>query len=337
MNPPFVTVVMPVFNVERYLAVAIRSVLKQTYRHFELLIVDDGSTDNSFAIAEGFRDARIKIIRQENRGLAGARNTGIRHARGQIIAFLDSDDAWAPNKLAAHVEHLRQKPGVGVSYAGSRLIDDHGRPMGITQSPQLTGVTAADIFMRNPVGNGSAPVVRRAVFNEIEGPYCADGSAGWFDEHFRQSEDIECWMRIALDTRWAFEGVDQILTDYRINSGGLSANIVRQFETWSRMRDRVARNHPDFAAQWAGLAEAFQLRYLARRAINMRDRGLSLSLALQALKTAPSIGVREPVKTAITVAAALALRLLPSEQFEALRSRIQRRPGPCAMGGAGAL
>ncbi|MEO1039589.1 MAG: glycosyltransferase family A protein [Pseudomonadota bacterium] len=325
MNTPFVTVVMPVFNVERYLAIAMRSVLNQTYTHFELLIIDDGSTDDSCMIAEGFRDARIQIIRQENRGLAGARNTGIRHACGEYIAFLDSDDAWVPGKLAAHVKHLQSHPDVGVSYAGSRLIDDNGRPMGIFQTPKLEGVTAADVFMRNPVGNGSAPVIRRAVFKDIQGPYSADGSPGWFNEHFRQSEDIECWMRIALNTSWRFEGVEGALTDYRINSGGLSANIVRQFETWARMRDIVARNHPAFAARWADLAEAFQLRYLARRAINMRDRGMAISLALQAAKTAPGILIREPAKSAFTVAAALALRLLPPEQFEALQARLRRK------------
>ncbi len=331
MSPPSVTVVMPVFNVERYLAIAIRSVLRQTYEPFELLIIDDGSTDDSVSIANGFRDPRIRIIRQENRGLAGARNTGIRHARGEFIAFLDSDDAWAPTKLEIHVAHLRRNSAVGVSYSGSRLIDDAGRPIGIVQAPKLRNVTAADIFLRNPVGNGSAPVIRRSVFDHIQGPYCADGSPGWFDEFFRQSEDIECWMRIALGTLWRFEGVDAILTDYRINSGGLSANIVRQFETWTRMRDRVARNHSDFAARWSGLAEAFQLRYLARRAINMRDRGLSLSLALQAIGKDARILVREPLKTAVTLGAAIALRILPPDRFEALQRILRRRPaGPRA-------
>lgn len=333
MSTPFVTVVMPVFNVERYLAIAIRSVLRQTYRHFELLIIDDGSTDDSLAIARSFRDARIRIIEQDNRGLAGARNTGIRHARGELIAFLDSDDAWRPRKLEVHVAHLQRSPTVGVSYSASGLIDDNGRCMGIAQIPKMRDVSSADVFLRNPVGNGSAPVIRRTVFDHIEGPYCADGAAGWFDEFFRQSEDIECWMRIALCTLWRFEGVDEILTEYRVNSGGLSANIVRQFETWSRMRDRVARRHPDFASQWARLAEAFQLRYLARRAIQMRDPGMALSLAVRAVATDGRILLREPVKSLMTLGAAIALRVLPAGQFEALRRVMQRRPAALSAAG----
>lgn len=323
MTHPLVTVVMPVFNVERYIAIAIRSVLKQTYEKFELLIIDDGSKDGSVEIAEGFLDPRIRIIQQANRGLAGARNTGIRNARGKYVAFLDSDDAWAPTKLEVHVEHLERRPCVGVSYSGSRLIDDHGRPMGITQSPKNYHISPADIFLRNPVGNGSAPVIRRSVFDHIKGPYGADGKIGWFDEHFRQSEDIECWMRIALETLWKFEGVNQVLTDYRVNAGGLSANIVKQFETWSWMRDRVARNHPDFGRRWAKQAEAFQLRYLARRAINMRDRGLSLSLAMQAITTDLRIMIREPVKTLVTLGAALTLRVLPAHGFDVLHRLIK--------------
>jgi len=314
---------MPVFNVERYIAIAIRSVLRQTYENFELLIIDDGSKDGSVEIAKGFLDPRVRIIQQANRGLAGARNTGIRHARGKYVAFLDSDDAWAPTKLEVHVEHLERRPCVGVSYSGSRLIDDDGRPMGIVQSPKNYNVSPADIFMRNPVGNGSAPVIRRSVFDHIKGPYGLDGRTGWFDEHFRQSEDIECWMRIALETLWKFEGVNQVLTDYRINAGGLSANIVKQFETWSWMRDRVARNHPAFARRWAKPAEAFQLRYLARRAINMRERGLSVSLAMQAVATDVGIMVREPVKTLVTLCAALTLRILPAQGFDILHRLVK--------------
>lgn len=316
MTHPVVSVIMPVYNVERYVAQAIRSVLDQTFTQFELLIIDDGGQDGSVEICQGFRDPRIQIISQKNRGLAGARNSGIRHARGAYLAFLDSDDAWWPDKLAAHVDHLDNNPMVGVSYAGSRLIDDDGKPMNIYQQPKLKHISAYDVFMRNPVGNGSAPVIRRGVFRDIQGPYGLEGETAWFDEHFRQSEDIECWMRIALGTQWRFEGVPGIYTDYRINAGGLSANVINQFETWRRMRDRIARLDPEFAARWSRLAEAFQLRYLARRAFNARDRGLAIALMTRALKTHPGILVREPLKTLFSLAGTLLLRVLSEPQFD---------------------
>ena len=91
-----VSVIIPVFRVEKYINAAVKSVLEQTYKEIEILIVDDESPDQSVEICKQFKDSRIKIIRQSNRGLAGARNTGIRHAQGEYLAFLDGDDIWLP-------------------------------------------------------------------------------------------------------------------------------------------------------------------------------------------------------------------------------------------------
>jgi len=158
---PRVSVVMPVYNVEAYVAEAIQSVLAQTFTDFELIIVDDGGTDASLAICRSFSDPRITIVSQRNRGLAGARNTGIAAARGEFVALLDSDDRWLPEKLMLHVIHLDNASAIGVSYAPSRFIDTAGKPLRIVQRPKLHGVSAQDIFCRTPVGNGSAPVLRR--------------------------------------------------------------------------------------------------------------------------------------------------------------------------------
>src|SRR4028118_491035 len=100
-----VSVIIPVYQVEKYIAAAVQSVLEQTYKDFELLIIDDGSTDRSLEICQQFSDPRIKIIRQQNQGVCAARNTGIRHAQTEYLAFLDGDDLWLPTKLEKHVEH----------------------------------------------------------------------------------------------------------------------------------------------------------------------------------------------------------------------------------------
>ncbi|NEO51027.1 MAG: glycosyltransferase family 2 protein, partial [Moorea sp. SIO4A3] len=101
-----VSVIIPVYGVENYIAAAVQSVLEQTYTNFEVLIIDDESPDSSIKICQEFSDQRLKIIHQTNRGLAGARNTGIRHAKGDYLAFLDGDDLWLPQKLERHIEHL---------------------------------------------------------------------------------------------------------------------------------------------------------------------------------------------------------------------------------------
>lgn len=314
---PIVSVIMPVYNVEQYVADAICSVLDQSYQDFELLIIDDGGADASMDICHLFTDPRIRIISQQNRGLAGARNTGIRNAKGQYIAFIDSDDLWRPRKLATHVAHLEQQKAVGVSYAASRLIDENNASIGVTQSPKLFDIRAEDVFLRNPIGNGSAPVIRRETLNDIVFKNKTDEDC-WFDESFRQSEDIECWMRIVLTTTWKFEGVDDVLTLYRVNEGGLSANIMQQFESWKRMCGKVKLANPEFHEKWSRLSEAFQLRYLARRAARMRCGGTALQLSLRALFCDAQLALREPKKTLTTLAAACALCALPRAAYERL-------------------
>lgn len=316
---PTVSVVMPVYNVARYVEEAIASVLAQTWLDFELIIVDDGSTDDSVARCQRFDDHRIRIVQQENRGLAGARNTGIRHARGHYIALLDSDDLWSPHKLAAHVAHLDRRPEVGVSYSQSAFIDDAGRPLGYLQAPKLDDIHAADVLLRNPVGNGSAPVIRRATLDAVRFtvPMGEELRACYFDESFRQSEDIECWTRIALQTRWRFAGIGAPLTFYRVNSGGLSAQIENQLASWERFVAKMSAYAPDFAARHVPLARAFQLRYLARRAVRMGRGALGLRYALRACATAPRMLLREPARSAVTVAAALCASVLPDPVYRA--------------------
>ena len=311
-HTPTVTVVMPVYNTAAYVEAAIDSVLDQTFGDIELLIIDDGGSDESITLCRAYTDPRIRIISQANRGLAGARNTGIHQAQGEFIAFLDSDDLWAPEKLTRHVQHLRQNHQIGVSYAASTTIDDEGRPLRIVQRPRIHRVQPHHIFLRNPIGNGSAPVIRRAVFDDIAFLSDAGDRLSFFDETFRQSEDIECWMRIALTTPWQFEGLKGAYTHYRINEGGLSANVVRQYETWDRVRKKVWAIDARFARRWAPTAEAFQLRYLARRCLRLNDGSLALSLMQDAIARSPSILWREPAKTLATLGAAMALRAMPS-------------------------
>ena len=310
-NSPRASIVVPAYNAAATLGATLQSLLGQSFRDFEIVVVDDGSTDATAAIAEGFGDPRIRLVRQANRGLAGARNSGIHAARGSYIGFCDADDLWRAQKLAAHVAHLDANPSVGLSYSGSALIDAAGRPLGLAQRPKLAGVTPADIFLRNPVGNGSAPVLRRAALDAIawrpEGERLRDW---WFDESLRQSEDIECWLRLALTTDWEVAGIRGALTLYRIAGGGLSAATERQLETWERVAAKVALIAPGFAARHVPAARAYQLRYLARRAVSAGDGSRARHYLRAALASSRRPLWAEPVKTLTTLGAALALSAL---------------------------
>jgi len=311
-----VSVVIPLYETERYIAHAIRSVLAQTYTDFEVIVVDDGSKDNGPAIARSFEDPRVRVVSQANRGLAGARNTGIREAHGRYIALLDADDAWHPTKLEKLVAVLERDRGAGVVFAASNFVDDDGAPLGLVQKPQRTSYTPADVFCRNPVGNGSSPIIRRETLDAIAFDDDRYGRTCWFDESFRQSEDIECWTRIAALTPWRFVYVDEALTEYRVNSTGLSAHTGRQLETWRRFRAYA----PDLEARHGNLAEAYQLRYLARRAVRGQSGAAAFRMSLQAVALSPRILVEEPARTVTTIAAAALQAVLPARLFATIEA-----------------
>lgn len=312
---PYISVIMPVYNVERFVEDAIRSVLAQTFTDFELLIIDDCSPDGSIALCEQFDDPRIRIIRHpRNRGLAASRNTGIRHACGELLAFLDSDDLWLPEKLEQHRLHLAARSEVGVSFSRSAFIDEDGSPTRCFQMPRLTDIEPGYYLCRNPIGNGSAPVIRAAVFEQIRYPLHTEDKPedGYFDEELRRSEDIECWIRIALTTDWVIEGIPQPLTLYRLNAGGLSACLLEQLASWELVIRKTRRYAPDFIDRWENTARAYQLRYLSRQAIRLHDGPMALRLAWRALRTSPRIIKEEPGRTLLTLAAATLLSLSPN-------------------------
>ena len=305
-NPfPTVSVVVPVYNTAATIVETLESLFAQTYENFEVIVVDDGSTDHSMELVQQFDDLRCIIVRQENRGLNGARNAGIRNAKAPYIAFLDADDLWRPQMLEKHVEHLETNPTVGISFSPSALIGENSQSLGIRQRPKLRDITPRDVICRNPIGNGSAGVFRREVFDGIAftHPEAPGDEVWWFDETYRQSTDIECWMRIVAQTDWKFQGLSDVLVDYRVNSGGLSANTGRQLMYWEKALTKLGELRPDLAKTYGGLARAYQLRYLARRAISGGDGRRAFGLVKQALKEDYRIALQEPVKSIVTLGA----------------------------------
>lgn len=291
------------------------------------MIVDDLSPDGSIEICKTFCDPRIKIIHHsENRGLAAARNTGIRHANGQWLAFLDSDDCWHKDKLQKHFNHLIENPQIGISFSRSAFIDEEGKHNLCYQMPQLSNITPGYCLCRNPIGNGSAPVIRRQVFKDIAfvNEQFGHTMECYFDESLRRSEDIECWIRIMLKTKWVVEGIPEPLTLYRLNSGGLSASLYKQLESWEQVIKKTRTYSPDFVTRWERTARSFQLRYLARQAIRLHDGATATRLINKALITDYRIATREPGRTLLTIAAAYTLVLSPKRLYQVCESIAQR-------------
>lgn len=317
-----VSVVIPTYRAEKYIATTLQSVLHQTYKNFEIIVVDDGSPDRSLEICRSFTDDRIKIISQKNRGLAGARNTGIRNAQGEYVALLDADDLWLPQKLEKHVAHLESNPDIGVSFSPSAFIDETGKPLGFYQITKIKDITPLDLLCRTPIGNGSAPVFRREVFEEIKFQDNLYGAVEdfYFDDHFRESEDVECWLRIAIQTNWKFEGIPEALTLYRVNSTGLSANLNKKLESWKKLIEKVRSYAPELMAEYEKPAMAYQLRYLARRAVTLKAGSVALELFHNSLSTYWRILIEEPKRTLVTGAATYLLYLLPQSFYSQIHN-----------------
>ena len=185
-NQPLVSVIIPTYNKSQYLREAIKSVLNQTYKNIEVIVVDDGSTDNTKEIVESFNDSRIIYIFQENKGPAIARNTGIKKAQGEYIAFLDSDDLWLKEKLEKQVDFMEKNSEIGLLGTGCYEVTDKGKIIGKKIFPIKNKILQKDLIKYNSFIQSSV-MIRKEVFDKV----------GLYDKSFRESEDYELWLRIA--------------------------------------------------------------------------------------------------------------------------------------------
>lgn len=179
---PKVSVIVPNFNYESYLGACISSVLAQSYTDFELLVVDDGSTDGSVKIAQGFTDPRVQVIRQDNAGVSAARNRGVKSARGLWLAFLDADDMWTPDSLKTRVEASEAAYGVD-----DRPIFTCGQSLRVPRFTKIEEIPHLTTI--EPDGrrfNMSTIITERKLFDRF----------GWFREDIRYREDKELWYRL---------------------------------------------------------------------------------------------------------------------------------------------
>lgn len=216
-DTPLVTVVIPAYNVTAFIGDALSSVLGQTYRDYEIIVVNDGSPDTlalEGALAPYWQ--RIRYVRQENRGLSGARNTGIQQARGDLIALLDADDVWLPHYLSDQVDRAIARPEISVFYGNATIIGDVpevGRSF-MDLSPSRGEVNYGSLVAQRCNVMVSA-MVRRDALVQI----------GGFDETLRSSEDFDLWLRLA-HAGAGFDYTTRVLALYRRRAGSLSADPV---------------------------------------------------------------------------------------------------------------
>jgi glycosyltransferase involved in cell wall biosynthesis len=202
-----ISVVIPTFNRAELLTGAIRSVLNQTFQDFEVLIVDDGSSDTTPDVVKSFDDNRIHYIRHTaRRGGAAARNTGIARAGGEYVAFLDDDDEWFPHKLASQMAVMRRsEPEVAAIYSGYFIVERAtGRVCG-RMTPKAKGDLSAELLANNPIGGTSCMLVKKDCLEKV----------GCFDESLPSFQDRDLWIRLSREFR--FDYVEEPLLNYYVH------------------------------------------------------------------------------------------------------------------------
>ncbi len=244
-STPLVSVIIPTYNCAPYIVEAIESVLAQTYRNLEIIVVDDGSTDQTQAVLAPYR-GRITYLYQENRGLSAARNLAIHHASGALVAFLDSDDVWYPGKLALQVQALQQYSEAGLSFTDYQLFDESAV---IEQSGfdarvqrwvnQQKGATTRLVFgwiyrellLQGNYMHVSSIIVTRDALEQV----------GLFDEAFKVAQDYDLWLRIAQ--RFPVVCINRILCGYRYRPDSLSGPAQARPIRWSHEILQVLEKH----------------------------------------------------------------------------------------------
>lgn len=312
---PKVSVVIPAYNVRSYIEDALISLERQSLQEFEVLIVNDGSTDGTPEVVKPFcqRDERFKLLHKQNGGLSSARNYGIRHAGAEYIALLDGDDRYEPEKLANHVAVLDSAADVGVVYSASRIIRDDGKAtlMQLSGKP-IESDPLQSLLCKNFVGHGSNAVFRRCLWEEI----------GEFDESLRSFEDVDFWLRVAATRRWRFHREAQPLCCYRVRPSGLSFNVEQMQRCGERVIKAAYRRSPELVEPILPTAYAYMYRYLARLSLTANDAEGARDFIDRALAANGAIFYRDP-RSLLTL---VAVRLAPLAKLAIGRSLGSTKP-----------
>lgn len=271
IDPPLVSVIIPTYNRATFIPDAIESVLGQTYKHLELIIVDDGSTDETQAVLSHYGD-KVRVLRQQNAGPAIARNRGIAVARGDIIAFLDSDDQWLPSKLERQVESLRLAgPEVTCSlcnctvhYANGTKTSTFAIADTIPECETGIWLNPAEVLLNRFVMFNQAVAIRREVLERV----------GYFDETLKFGEDYDLPFRLAMEGPWTILR-DELVAYHEASPGSWAKAALREEV---HLRKDLVRIRERMYELISGDSKLILLKPKAERELAREKRELSIAI-----------------------------------------------------------
>lgn len=242
---PLVSVVIPTHNRANLLRRAVDSVIAQSLKELEIIIVDDASTDDTSACCEQIVDPRAKKIQhQQTRGGAAARNTGIAIANGEYVAFLDDDDEWMPDKLVQQVDLLKRNPNAGLIYTGYYYVDNHYKTFQ-QFLPRFRGNIAEPLLAENIIGTTSSVMIRQVCFNKV----------GVFDDQLQSCQDWDLWIRMAKE--YMVDFIEKPLLNFMIHEKRITRNLDAKLQGRLRLlekhRDDIEQSKSCLARHWLEL------------------------------------------------------------------------------------
>ena len=252
---PFFSIIIPTYNRARYVVEAVESVLAQTLEGVELIVVDDGSEDETHRALVPYSE-RVRLIRQENAGMASARNRGASEARGEFIGFLDSDDRWEPTLLETVRRALDEHPEVGALFVAEREFDDTGRvgtKVFTKRTPGLFFTSDGLVGRDTRVGSGRPAICRRDLFEHL----------GGYDPSLPGTWDCDLWIRYSFLATMML--VPEPLVRRRIHPGMNSANQLLDADGWLQLLDKLEKEHPEFVRAHPGTYRRTRAKNLLRR------------------------------------------------------------------------
>ncbi|WP_286803920.1 glycosyltransferase, partial [Marinobacter sp. UBA2498] len=271
-----ISVITPTYNRARFLPAAVASVLSQTFGDFELIIVDDGSEDNTPDVLKPFlADRRVRYVYQENQGQSHARNLALKQATGDFIAFLDSDDVWARDKLEKQLAVFRANSEVDIVHGDEATINEQGSVVSLQNMRRYSGRITRYLLADNSVSITTA-LVRRRCFDEM----------GGFDTSVGVADDYELWLRFSA--RYCYQYEPGIVASYRVMADQISSDKRRRYAANERIIQQFLARYGEVLSpgerRW-GLARFYcrKARYFA----SAGERGKAVGAIAGALHNAP--------------------------------------------------
>lgn len=263
---PLISVVIPAYNSEKTIQATIESVLNQTFADFELIIINDGSTDSTLHIISKIKDSRIKTFSFENAGGNVSRNRGLKYAFGEFVSFLDADDIWTPDKLASQLQTLQQNPQASVAYSWTDYINEIGEFLLSGTHITVNGDIYEKLLMHNFLENGSNPLIKKEAIISL----------GGFDETLTAAQDWDMWLRLA--SKFEFVCVPTVHILYRVSANSVSSNLDRQEKACLKVLNKAYQIRPLIVNDSFNISLANIYKYLTCKALQKpfnRQKGLA--------------------------------------------------------------